>query len=252
MIVRVLVTRPEPGITRTVALLRRRGHQPLAMPLTRTVALAGDHDLINGTRAGAYVVTSASAIHHWPMADSAPGQLTVPLYAVGEATAQLAWDSGFQNVRVGPGDADALAGMLIGDVETGNLLLSDALPAIYVTGKVRRPHIETLLHRQNLPLRTAEIYDTEIISYSTDYLQNHIAGEDCLAVLLYSHYAATLLMHLLSRSDSDNGLKNCIFLCLSSNVATAIPDRFGDQIRLAAAPNETDLLAQLDGLGSGT
>lgn len=250
MILRVLVTRPEPGNARTVALLRARGHQPLAMPLTRTVPLAGDHDVISGTGAGAYVVTSASAIHHWPMTDTASGHMAVPLYAVGEATARSARDGGFQDVRVGPGDADALAGMLIRDVEAGRLALSDARPAIYVTGKIRTSRIETLLQRQKLPFRIAQIYDTEEISYSTDYFQERVAGEDNLAVLLYSHYAATLLIWHLTQLKSHNSLKNCIFLCLSSNVATAIPDRFKDQIRIAAAPTEAALLALLDCLGN--
>lgn len=252
MTLRVLVTRPEPGNARTVALLRARGHQPLAMPLTRTVPLAGDHDVISGSAAGAYVVTSASAIHHWPMTGTGSGQMTVPLYAVGEATAQSARDGGFQNVVVGPGDADALAGLLIRDVETGRLVLSDARPAIYVTGKVRRSCIETLLQRQKLPLRIAQIYDTEIISYSTDYFSKQVAGEGHLTVLLYSHFAATLLIQHLTRLNSAKRLKNCIFLCLSSNVATAIPDRFKDRIRIAAAPTEKDLLAQLDCLGNAT
>lgn len=252
MTLRVLVTRPEPGNARTVAMLRARGHQPLAMPLTRTVPLTGDHDVISGTGAGAYVVTSASAIHHWPMADTASGQLTVPVYAVGEATARSARDSGFQNVVVGPGDADALAAMLIRDVESGHLVLSDARPAIYVTGKVRTLRIETVLRRQKLPFRIAQIYDTEELSHSTDYLQKQITREGHLAVLLYSHYAATLLIRHLTRLKSHNGLKNCIFLCLSSNVATAIPDRFKDRIRIAAAPTEAALLAQLDCLGNAT
>lgn len=250
MNLRVLVTRPEPGNTRTAALLRARGHQPVAMPLTRTVPLAAGHDIIHGTRAGAYVVTSASAMHHWPSPESEPGRLSVPLYAVGEATAQAARDNGFENVTVGPGDADSLAGMIIGDVETGRLVLSGAMPAIYVTGRVRRPRVETLLHRQNLPLRIAEIYDTENMSYSTDYIEELFAAESCLAVLLYSHHAAMLIMQHLERLDPDKALKDCVFLCLSSNVATAIPDRFRDRARIAAAPNEADLLAQLDGLGS--
>ncbi|TIX52492.1 MAG: uroporphyrinogen-III synthase, partial [Mesorhizobium sp.] len=42
--VRVLVTRPEPGASRTAQRLLDQGFQPILLPLTETVALPVDAD----------------------------------------------------------------------------------------------------------------------------------------------------------------------------------------------------------------
>lgn len=252
MTLQVLVTRPEPSNTRTATALRARGYQTLVMPLTRTVPLAKDQELMRSTQAGAYVVTSAAAIRYWKELDPQPGQLSAPLYAVGERTGEQARSSGFGDVRVGPGDADALAGVLVSDIEAGHLVVSESEPVIHVTGRVRKSDIETLMQRQKIPHRIAEIYDTEKLSYSTDYLPRRLAKDDPIAALLYSYHGANLLVQHLIRTHSDRILKNCTFLCLSASVATAIPDGFRSQVRIASAPSEAELLEQLDRLANAS
>lgn len=248
MTLQVLVTRPEPGSSRTAALLRARGHQPLVLPLTRTVPLSDNYDVIRRTPAAAYVVTSAAALRHWKNMGLGPGQLSVPFYAVGEATAKSARDAGFIDVRVGPGDGDALAGMIVSDVEAGRLAASETAPLIYAAGRVRRSRIEGLIHSHKLPLRIVEIYDTNEISYSTDFVRRQFSMKDRIAVFLYSFRGATILMEHLLRRESDKVLKNCVFLCLSSHVASAIPEPYRNKTRVAAAPTEAELLIQLDRL----
>ncbi|MCR9136827.1 MAG: uroporphyrinogen-III synthase [Alphaproteobacteria bacterium] len=240
------MTRPEPGSTRTARTLRARGYQTLVMPLTRTVSLAADREWIRSAPAGAYVVTSGAAIRHWSEPTPAPGQLSIPLYSVGERTAELARDCGFTDVRVGPGDAGALAEMLVLDVETGRLIVSESKPVIHMTGRVRKIDFETLMELRQIPHRLAEIYDTEEISYSTDYLLRNTMEGEPVAALLYSHYGATLLMQYVNRSAADKILNNFVFYCLSAQVATALPNRFRDQIRIAKAPTEEALLMELD------
>ncbi len=245
---RVLVTRPEPGASRTAALLQARGHQPIVLPLTRTVPLA-ENDAANRS-AGAYAVTSAAALRHWPAAGSGFQDGTVPLYAVGEATGKAAQDAGFADVRIGPGDGDGLAGMILSDVEAGRLQLSESAPLIYVAGRVRRSGFEAAIDAAKLPFRVVEAYDTEEISYSTDFLRKRILGDQPLAVLLYSQHGAAILFDRLSRIDALNTMKNSLFLCLSPQVAASVPASLRTQTHVAAAPNEADLLILLDALAA--
>lgn len=248
----VLVTRPEPGSARTAALLQSRGYQPLVLPLTRTVPLTENHDLLQRTPAAAYIATSGAALRHWRMTGLLPDQLVIPFYAVGEATGNLALDAGFSDVRVGPGDGDALAGTILRDVEARRLQVSESAPLVYVAGRVRRSRLENQISVRKLPLRVVDIYDTQKISYSPDYFLKQFESKSPIAVFLYSHHGAAMLVEHLLHDDSDKIMKKCIFLCLSNHVASAIPAQFEAQIHVAGAPNEADLLDQLDRLSDAS
>ena len=244
---RVLVTRPEPGATRTAQLLRSRGYDPVLLPLTRTVPIAGSN-LSSRHNAAAYAVTSAAALHHWVTLGISADQRAMPLYAVGAATAGVATALGFSDVRIGGGDGESLAALLIDDAAGGRLGLSGDAPLLYVAGRIRRPRFEGLLRRAGLPFSVVEIYDTQSISYSTDFFFSRILVDEPTAVLLYSHNAAEILFdHLIGHLD-DKQLENNTFLCISEHVAKAVPSRLADRIRIAVTPNEADLMAELESL----
>jgi uroporphyrinogen-III synthase len=247
---RVLVTRPEPGAERTAALLRARGHEAVVLPLTRTVPLAQNHDALQHIEAGAYAVTSAAALRHWQTMDIAAKQLAVPLYAVGEATGQAATQAGFRDVRTGLGNGDGLAALIARDVDNSRLNLSDAAPLLYVAGRIRRSRFEEAAKAENLPIEVVEIYNTERISYSTDYILRHFFTNNETAIFLYSHNAASILFDHLKQNSLHKQLKNSTFYCLSAHVATAVPAHCPAQIRIAAEPNEPELLALLDAPGT--
>ena len=62
---RVLVTRPEPGASRTAVKLRAMGFEPVLLPLSETKPLAIPRDPIPES-AVAVAITSANAIRHAP------------------------------------------------------------------------------------------------------------------------------------------------------------------------------------------
>jgi len=243
---RVLVTRPEPGATHTAGLLRARGHEPVLLPLTRTVAITASAPALRGGRPAAYVVTSAAALRHWAALGFAPEQLRTPLYAVGVATGEAARSAGFADVRIGAGDGEALAARLIADAAGGRIALSGDALLLYVAGRVRRSRFGDLLQSAKMPFNTVEIYDTEEISYSTDFLSRCFSMDRPVAVLLYSRNAASILFDKLLSGIDDKPLQNNVFLCMSDYVSAAVPHRFADRVFVAAAPNETDLLKLLE------
>src|SRR5687767_7485784 len=96
---RVLVTRPEPGASETAQRLEALDFMPLKLPLHEIKPLSVNAAVIP-TRVAAVAVTSANAIRH------APGELlerllSVPCFAVGEATATTARAARFSNVTEG-------------------------------------------------------------------------------------------------------------------------------------------------------
>lgn len=114
----VLVTRPEPGLSETVAELLDAGWQPFASPalVVRPYSLS---DVPTGLRA--VVLTSGQAV---PCASTSVDH-SVPVFAVGDRTARRAHAAGFRAVYSAQGDASALADLLAQQCrpEQGALLL---------------------------------------------------------------------------------------------------------------------------------
>ena len=104
---RVLILRPKPGASATAALVSRAGHEPVVVPLFEMVPV--DWSLPRG-RFDAVAMTSANAARLG--GDGLRAVRRLPLYAVGEATAEAARAAGFSNVQAGAGDADDLAALV--------------------------------------------------------------------------------------------------------------------------------------------
>ena len=113
--VRVLVLRPEPGASVTVERARRHGLDALAVPLFVVEPVdwrAPDPDGFDGL-----LLTSANAVRHGGAQLRALRDLKV--YAVGEATARLAREAGFEIAMVG----DSGVGRLVGSIDPDLRLL---------------------------------------------------------------------------------------------------------------------------------
>ncbi|MCP4317763.1 MAG: uroporphyrinogen-III synthase [Hyphomicrobiales bacterium] len=243
---KVLVTRPEPGASRTADILRGRGHEPVLMPLTRIVELLPDGSALDATDAGACAVTSANAVRSLRALGISSERLKSPLYAVGERTGDVARQAGFSDVRTGVGDGAGLAGKIIADLKSGNLWLSASAPLLYAAGKTRHSQFEAALAAQQTPVAVVELYGIEEISYSTDFVNSMFLDQRPDAVLLYSGKSAELFFGTLDKIGMHNTLKNCQFFCMSKNVSDIVPSTFRQQIVVAEKPNEEKLLMLLD------
>ncbi len=242
----MLVTRPEPGAEKTADMLRRTGHEPVVLPLSRTVTLTDNAEDLNRTAAAAVAVTSAAALRHWKSCGIDPAQLVLPIYAVGEATGEAARELGFRDVQIGGGTGGDLAASIIEAVATDRFRLSQQNPLLYAAGRVRHGEFEAAIVAADLPLKVVEIYNIEEISYSTDYLLRQFPLHETSAALFYSRSAAALFFEAFDNADTDKRLENWMFLCMSDQVAAAVPHRFEIQTHIASAPREKDLFALLD------
>ena len=227
---RVLVTRPEPGASRTARRLEAMGYEPVVLPLSETRSLAVDLTTLPAGTA-AVVLTSANAVRH------APSELlrrvaALPCFVVGAATAEAARTAGFADVREGPGDADGLARILIAERLSG--------PAVYVCGRLRRPDFETTLVDSGIKIHAIETYDT--VALAPNDLPAAIGPGD--AALLYSAVAAEAFAVLAARPEGV-GLRRLRLLCLSDRIARPLLSRFGTSIAVAAKPDEASLLSLL-------
>ena len=124
---RFLVTRPEPAATRTAGRLRALGHEAIVAPLLHVRAVAWG---LPDTLPAAVALTSASAP---ALAGAQLARLAhLPVFAVGDATADAARAAGFADVRVARGDASAVFA-LASRCGIGSLL--------HLAGAVRSPAV---------------------------------------------------------------------------------------------------------------
>jgi len=108
---RLLVLRPEPGASATVARAKERGLDPCAIPLF--VVEAVEWQAPELADFDGLLLTSANALRHGGEQLQALRGLKV--YAVGESTAQAARDSGFDIASTGDSSADRLLGSIESD-----------------------------------------------------------------------------------------------------------------------------------------
>ena len=125
----VLVTRPSPDDETTAKALRARGFEVLRAPMLRfePVPFQDDAD----ANYGAVIVTSANALR--AIAPHLASRLVkLPLFAVGENTAEAARDAGFGEVVASKGDAGALRDLVLARAKSKQV--KKASPLLYLAG----------------------------------------------------------------------------------------------------------------------
>ena len=100
----LLVLRPEPGATATARRARQLGLEVMAAPLFEIEPI--EWQMPTSTAFDGLLLTSANAVRH-----AGPGLdrlLGLPVFAVGDATARIAREAGFDNVACGDEGVDGL------------------------------------------------------------------------------------------------------------------------------------------------
>lgn len=234
---RVLVTRPEPGASATARALRAAGFEPVVQPLTEIRRLPAE--AIDTPAIDAVAVTSANALRH-----AAPSLLAelanLPLYAVGEATAEAASNAGFSDVTAGPGDAAGLVRLIC------DRLKADATVA-YLCGRLRRPDFEQGLRQHGIRPVPVETYDTLPAEIGEDAVRR-LGTAPFFAVLVHSAEAARALATLAPNPAFAPLLANARLVAISRRAAEPAVPLFLDRIGIAREPTDRAMVEALSRL----
>ncbi|MDX3927577.1 MAG: uroporphyrinogen-III synthase [Shinella sp.] len=239
---RVLVLRPYPSAQRTATKLIEMGHEAILVPLTEA-----HHDMqaVRAALADPYraiVITSAEAVRSLPPAGELGPHLQKKLFAVGPASAEAARSAGFQAVFASYGSGRELAD-LIADHYSDKEALRE--PILYLAGTPRASGFEERLREHQISFRTVEAYRMEPIVPPSVQLHILNTGEAPDAVLFYSREAVRLFFDLPAVRQDLHRWTDTRFLCISANVAAAVPERFSASAVVSCAANEESLLALL-------
>ena len=108
---RVWVTRAQPQAAATAERLVQMGHEPVVSPLIETRLVPATLDGLAG--AGALAFTSQAAIDAALLQDLVPALADLPVFAVGDATADAAQRAGFKQVLSAGGAITDLATLIL-------------------------------------------------------------------------------------------------------------------------------------------
>ena len=211
MTTRIWITRTEPAAQRSVQAWRDAGFDPVTAPLltvhpvTQATTLPDQAEL---------VFTSAHGVRFCGIEGD-----DRRIYTVGDATARLARDYGFEDVVSADGDWESLI----------QLIEKTTKPIVHISGTVIRGTIVESLKERGIKAYRKIVYDTcSVTLWPVDL-------DRIEAVALYSPMASRTFMALPERD-----LSSLTAYCLSENVAAPL---CGPKIRVAEHPTEAALIA---------
>jgi uroporphyrinogen-III synthase len=236
--VRLLVTRPLEDGERTATALRARGHSVVLAPLLRIDPLAAEFE--PGPFA-AVLTTSANAAH--AVATHARiGELRrLPLYTVGQRSAQAAQAAGFAAVHSAEGDARDLIGIVARE------LGRTAAPLLYLAGEDRSVDLTAELARHGLTVRTAVVYRAAAVERLPPAAEQAIATGELDGVLHYSRRSTAAFMRCAGAAGLRDAALRLTHFCLWPQVAAPLTEAGAATIRIAARPEEGALIELVDG-----
>jgi uroporphyrinogen-III synthase len=234
--VRLLVTRPEPDAERTAAALRARGHVALIVPLLRIEPL--QHAEIGSGPFDALLVTSANAAagHHARFAQLR----ALPVFAVGDRSAQAMRTAGFAEVISAQGDVGDLAALVAPRLKTGASLL-------YLAGADRTGDLAGVLSGRGFKVKTAVVYRAvptgALLPAAVAAMAEGVEG-----VLHFSRRSSDAYVDAARAGGlQDRAIRGLVHFCLSAQAAEPLIRAGAGDTRVAPEPTEAALLALIPG-----
>ena len=237
----VLVTRPAPDNERTASALRARGFDVLLAPMLRFEPVALPEDA--GRDAAAVVVTSSNALRAAAPQLAGSPLLRLPLFAVGEHTAEAARSAGFTQVISADGDAAALRDLIAGHVGTG--LIEARATLLYLAGADISRDLASELAERGFDVTTQTVYRMAQVTTLPREVCDAFAANAIEAVLHYSRRSAAAFVDAIRADGVEISALAVPHGCLSANVAEVLREAGATQVTIAAHPDENDMLEGL-------
>jgi uroporphyrinogen-III synthase len=238
--VAILVTRPRPDNEATAAALRAKGFDVLMAPMLRFEPLAFQDD--PDARYGAVIVTSANALRAIDSGPAIGGLLPLPMFAVGERTAEAARAAGFRNVTVASGDAAALRDLVVaGRAKTPKR----AGTLLYLAGADLAGDLAGELGERGFSVVTRTTYRMIPVRDLPGEICEAFAADRIEAVLHYSRRSARAFLDAVRAAGLEISALALPQCCISDAVAAILREVGTTQVTVARAPDENGLFEAL-------
>lgn len=232
---RLLVTRPEPDGSAQVRLLTERGHEALLAPLSQVEFFDGNLQVPDDLQA--IIATSRNALRALSRLDALEGLLDVPLFAVGRATARLASDIGFIDVRQGGGTAKQLVAPILSQCNP------DKGALLHPAGEKLAWDLKSELEKGSFIVLQPVVYRSGPVARLPDRVIEAFRSRTLDGVILMSPESARNYVALIHSNNFEAEAARLTCYCLSNAIAKALEGLSGARLKVAKAPTQDDLLA---------
>ena len=229
---RLLLTRPQPDAQRTAAALRERGHSVVIVPLLRIEAVSSAE--IGAGPWAAILITSANAAHAIAGHEHKKVLAMLPVFAVGERSAQAMRETGFADVSSADGGVGDLA-RLVGERMTPGASL------LYLAGAERSGDLAAKLAQQNLAVHTVVVYRAVAVTDLPPAAANAL-GQNVEGVLHFSRRAAEAYVNAARRIGMLDSALSPAHFCLSAQIAEPLAQAGAAAVHVASRPAEAALI----------
>jgi uroporphyrinogen-III synthase len=232
---RLVLTRPKQDSERSAVPLRARGHDVLIAPLMRIETIAADLD----RHCGAIVVTSANAIAAVAAHEARNGLIRLPVYAVGERTANAARAVGFADVTSADGDLRDLVRLI------SKLRSVSETRLLYLAGENRAGDLVGDLAAHGIAVEMALVYRAVTVAFPPDLIAA-LKAESVDGVLHFSRRSADNYLDGAKKAGIVAQSLAGKHFCLSAATAAPLVEAGAVGVVVAGQPDEAALLALVE------
>ncbi len=233
---RLLLTRPEADAERTAKALRVLGHEAIIAPLLR-IAVTANAEIGSGPWA-AILITSANAANAIATHTAVTQFQALPVFTVGQRSAQAMAAAGFADVSSADGGVAELAHLAAARVNPGASLL-------YLAGEDRSGDLAGDLGARGFDVQTAVIYRA-VAAASLPRVAAEALASGIDGVLHFSRRSAEAYVAAARGTNMLTAALKPVQYCISAQVAEPLSRAGAADTRAAAEPSETALIALID------
>lgn len=230
-----LVTRPAEDSAAVAGELAQRGFDVLSEPLLDIAPLP--HPPVDDRGAQGILVTSANGIRTLAplLADR-----HLPVWTVGDASARISRQLGFDRVVSANGDVNSLSQVIIDRCrpQDGDFL--------HAAGSVTAGDLSGQLAQAGFAVRRLVLYEARTATRLTPDLCQSLRRGGVDIALFYSPRTAVTFARLVQQAALGDALTGIMAYCLSPAVAQALGHLPWAAVHTAAHPTQAALLALLD------
>lgn len=231
---RVLLTRPRHDAELSALELARHNIEAVLAPLIEISDVADPDRALKENLPGvqAVLVTSANGVRAFARATA---DRDLPIFAVGDASAEAARQAGFAKVSSAQGDVATLAALVRDRLDPNDG------PLLHAAGSAVAGDLSGDLTGDGFTVRRVQLYQALPVAVLPDVARCALVDGAIDVVLLYSPRTAARFVSLVVAAGLEQHCAQIIAGCLSPAVAEAAAGLSFAEIRTAATPSQAAL-----------
>jgi uroporphyrinogen-III synthase len=233
-----LVTRPEPEGDKLKGQIEAIGQEAVVEPLMEAELLPEAIDDLNGIVA--LIATSRNALRALSQSPYLHDAVAIPLFVVGQGTAEAARDLGFERIAVGQGSVSGFAAAIAGTLDPADGLI------VHLAGDVQAGDLAGELGELGFRVLQPVVYRMKAAETLSEGTREAIGEGAIDGVVLMSPRTARIYAGLIKRHNLTDAAAEIVHVCLSDAVARALSALGDVPIEVAEKPTLNAILEQIE------